>query len=74
MSTPLLRRMAVLLAILCERWEDGPCCDPVLNGESQVSRRRRMEDSVVLLECLLRSEVARNCRVSAQRHHDGGRG
>ena len=32
-----------------------------------------MKDDGVVLEILLRREVARNCGVGAQRHRDGGR-
>ena len=45
-----------------------------MNGERLVSRRLHMEDDGVGLERLLGSEVARNRRVSAQRHRDSGRG
>ena len=65
--------VARLLAILCECWENGPCCDPVLESESQDIQQRLMEDAGVGLERLLEGEVARYGRVNAQRHCADGR-
>ena len=62
------------MAIACEFLDDGSCCNPVSNGGSRVAQRRRMKDAGVGLKRLLGSEVARNCRVGAQRHIDDRRG
>ena len=63
-----------LLDILCERWEDGTCFDPLLNGESRVAQRQRIEDAGGRLKKFLGCEVARSYRVSVQSRFDSGRG
>ena len=61
-------------AVAGECREYWPGRDQVANAECRFAQRLGMKDAGVWLKRLLRREVARNRRVSAQSHSDGGLG